>query len=262
MNRELLNRTLDDLAPAQGEVPAWEDVLDLAGIEAAQRTQRPVWKRSWIIVVGTLIAVLVPLAAIGSEQDWRFFQFGGQSRLKPVTDVVVVKTGSWSGTAWELIAFRSDTEGLCFGLQPTHLGTPVNGAGGALSCGRIAGVPAGSDSKQSSMTITFLSGVLGGGNGDSFTAFAAGPVSDEAVQVDIYLQDGRVVPTPTFDAPEALGSSIRFYATQLPSSALRPNPAQGSGLPPLKKVVGLDGDGGIVACLTVPGGVTDLSACE
>jgi hypothetical protein len=258
MSKGLLKQTLDDLAP-QEDIPAWEDVLDRAGIETPRPARRPLWKRSWSIVLAALVAVLVPLAAIGSEQDWWFFRFGPP--LKPVSEVVVVKTGSWSGNDWELIAFRSDTKGLCFGLQPTRLGTSRNGAGGVIGCSSFAGVPRTSDVKPSSLMINVLI-AIGIEKNEQAVPYAAGPVSDEAAQVDIYLQGGEVVHTPAFDAPEELGAPIRFYATQLPSSALPSNPEGGGGALPITKLVGLDGEGKVVACLLVPSGKHDLSDCE
>ena len=178
---------------------------------------------------------------------------------KPVTDVVVANTGSWDGHDWELIAYRSDTGDICFGILATHSRTPTK-TGGAMACTRITGVPRSPDSMPDSrMGISALSGSIG--NGEQLSAYIAGPVVDKAEQVEIYLSDGQVVRTPTFNAPKDLGSSIRFYATQLPSSALGHTPG---GPSPLKKLVGLDKNGKIVACITIPypkNGVP-LSACE
>lgn len=245
-----ISEALDCLAPEQQFVPAWEDTLARAGMESALRGSRLAWRRYWLIAVVVLAAVLIPLAAIGSSRDWWFLSDG--MGPNPATDVIVAKTGSWGGHDWELVTYRSDTGDICFGIIPTHSGAPVANQG-AMACTRIIGVPHGPDSTpDSGVGISDLiseSGPIGSGE----QRYIAGPVVDNADQVEIYLTDGQVVRTPTFDAPKDLGMSIHFYATQLPPNAL-----------PLKRLVGLDKNGKIVACLTIPfpkNGVA-LSACE
>ncbi|MGA9761330.1 MAG: hypothetical protein WBQ14_02795 [Gaiellaceae bacterium] len=262
MSKGLLNETLDILAPTQEEVPSWETILARAGIENPAPAKRPLWKRTWVAAVVVAVAVLVPLTAIGSEQDWWFFHFGGQSLLKPATGVSVVKTGSWDGNEWELVAFRSETQGLCFGILPTRLGAPANSAGGGLSCGSVAGVPRTPAAIPNSLMITFLAGAIGGiEKNEQAVPYAVGPVSEVAVQVDIHLRDGEIVHTPAFGAPEELSASIRFYATQLPPGALPSTSESGARTIPITKLVGLDRAGRVVACLLVPSGKHELSDC-
>ena len=43
MSRRLLDQTLDDLAPEQGKLPLWEEILERAGIESPALTRRPLW---------------------------------------------------------------------------------------------------------------------------------------------------------------------------------------------------------------------------
>lgn len=263
MSKGLLKQTLDSLAPVQSELPNWANILERAGIEGKAEARRSLWKRSWIAAIVVVVAVLVPLAAIGSEQDWWFFHFGGQSLLKPLTGVSVVKTGSWDGNEWELVAFRSETEGLCFGILPTRLRAPANSAGGGLGCGSVAGVPRTPAATPSSAMITVLTGAVGGiEKNEQAVPYAVGPVSDVAVQIGIYLRDGEVVHTPAFGAPEELGAPIHFYATQLPPSALPSTSEEGGRTIPITKLVGLDGAGKVVACLLVPSGKHELSDCE
>jgi hypothetical protein len=263
MSRGLLKQTLDSLAPPQSEVPNWGYILERAGIEGKAEARRPLWKRSWIVAAVVVVAALLPFAAIGSEQDWWFFHFGGQSLLKPATDVSVVKTGSWEGNEWQLVAFRSETQGLCFGILPTRIGAPANSAGGGLSCGSVAGVPRTPAAIPNSLMITFLAGAIGGvEKNEQAVPYAVGPVSEVAVQVDIYLRDGEVVHTPAFGAPEELGVPIRFYATQLPPGALPSTSEDGARTIPITKLVGLDGAGRVIACLLVPSGKHELSDCE
>jgi hypothetical protein len=242
-----ISEALDCLASEQQFAPTWEDILERAGMGSALDTSQRKWRRSWLIAVVVLVAVLVPLAAIGSERGWWFLSEEGMGP-KPVTDVVVVKAGSWEGHDWELVAYRSDRGDICWAI------------GNGMACTWIPGVPRGPNSMPDSpVRISALRGTLGPQTQD--TAYIVGPVSDKAEQVEIYLSDGQVVRTPTFAAPKELGSSIRFYATQLPSSALEPNPG---GADSLKKLAGLDRNGRIVACLTVPfpkNGMP-LSACE
>jgi hypothetical protein len=244
MSKGILKQTLDDLAPAQEDLPAWEDVLDRAGVEVAQRARRPLWKRSWIVLTAVLIAVLVPLAAIGSEENWWFLREEGMGP-KPATDVVVVKSGTWNGYDWELVAYVSSTGGICYGIQPTRLGKPT--AGGNLSCGPS--------------TISGSEAALGWGKGEQLTPYVIGAVSEKAEQVEIYFTGGQVVRTPTIAAPKALGSRVRFYATPFPSGVDFPGKSLSD---PVEKFIGLDGEGKIVACLADTGKSieTSLSACE
>jgi hypothetical protein len=252
MTYRSLKQALDSMAPEQEQLPAWDDVLDRAGVEVAPPTRRRRWKRSWVVAVAALIVVLIPLAAIGSQQNWWFLSQEGMGP-KPTTDVVVVKSGTWNGNNWELVAYKSSDGEICYGIQPIHPGR--SSGGGGMGCGWIEGVPRSPESKSyPPSTIMGGEAALGWGKGEQLTPYVVGAVTDKAERVEIYLRGGQVVRALTFAAPKALGSSIRFYATPFPSGVdlLPPSPGD-HFLGSLEKVVGLDGEGKIVAC---------LAACE
>jgi len=259
---EHLDSVLEELVPGfDDEHGDWERVLRAALPGEVARSgrsgtrhprKRLIPRRRLAILVAVVIAIGIPLGA-AAAQDWWFFRFPGAAP-SPTTQVSVVKSGAWDGKPWQLVAYRSATDGICFALTPATTGPPGDGA--ALSCAQIEGVPRTEQTKPSApYAITFLAGSSLG-----FPAYVVGPVIDTADQVEIHLASGEVIRTPTFGAPGDLGS-IRFYAAQVPE------PRPSSGERPdvgVEKLVGLTDMGEIVACLVVPmpeAGVP-LSACR
>lgn len=236
-----------DSRPA-GTAPA----LDRAGLARRQPIQRFLSRRL-VVLAAVVAAIAVPLAAFATAQDWWFFRFGQAPR--PVTDIGVVKTGTWDGERWQLVAYGSSTNGVCFGITPLATAA-TTGEGAAMACAQIEGVPRTSESKPyTPPAITYMAAASG-----RLPAHIVGPVIDTADEVEIHLADGEVVRTTTFEAPEEFGS-IRFYATRLPQV-----PSRVGERPrlPIRKLVGFDKNGQIVACLTLPvpeEGVS-LSACQ
>jgi hypothetical protein len=240
---------LDRLAPAHDFVSDWNDVVARAGVPVGPR--RP-WLRRLVVVAVVLAAVGVPLTAVAASQDWWFFAAGHAP--VPVTPVGVVKTGEWDGKRWVLAAYRSGTDGVCYSMSPASSANST-GQGGAMGCDQIEGVPRTEQSKRyTPHAITYLSGSAS----PDLPAYIVGPVIDRAVTVEVFFAEGRTLRTETFEAARDLGS-IRFYAAELPEGVqLGPGPGF------LEKLVGLDGDGQIVACMTFPmpeEGVP-LSACR
>lgn len=254
---DYVHEVLDELVPRFDDEPGdWERVVADAGVgtTAYGRTRKrrtPRLTRRRLVLVALVVAALAtPLLAAGSR-DWWFFRFSDPT-FAPVTDVSVVRTGTWDGEPWELSAYLS-ANGVCFSLTPTSASRPP-GEGAALACAWIEGLPdvAAPPSDWQRLTITLLAGSSIG-----FPAYVVGPVVDSADEVAIHLADGTVLRTPTFDAPDELGS-IRFYATQ------RPEPARVPGVVPrpnIRKLVGLTSEGEIAACLVLRGEVTRNSAC-
>ncbi|HEY5160735.1 MAG TPA: hypothetical protein VII83_06640 [Gaiellaceae bacterium] len=239
MTYRSLKQALDSMAPEQKHLPTWEDILDRAGGEVALPARNRRRKRSWILAIAALIVVLVPLAAIASEENWWFLREEGMAP-KPATDVVVVKSGTWNGYDWKLVAYVSRTGDICSGIQ---LAT----GGGGLACGPIPAVlgsPEPSGTRSAGMSS--LAGSLGALRED--TPYIEGPVVDKAAQVDIYLSDDQVLHVPTIEAPNELGVPVRFFAAELPNYN------------DWSKLVGLDEEGKIVACLSVV--YADLPVCK
>jgi hypothetical protein len=244
------DQVLNRLAPADGWVPDWPDVLQRAG---QRRSARLVTKRRLVVLFAVLAAVLAPLAALGAADDWWFLSGGAPT---PTKAPVVVQEGEWDGHPWQLIAYPSTTDGLCVSVSPK--GSTGDRQGGAMGCGTFAGVARTPETKASpNMTITYLSGAAS----TQLPAYIAGPVIGKATTVEIRFANGDVVRVPTFLGPEPL-AHVRFYATQLPSgveSRLRPSAMF------LKWVAGFDANGNMVACLAPPtarNGVSSLSDCR
>jgi hypothetical protein len=223
---------LDRLAPVQEFAPDWDDVLARSGLRSVPRRAKT--RRRLVLVAALLVAIVVPLAAIAESRDWWFFNAGAPA---PATDVFVVKTGEWNGWRWELVAYRTVNDGLCFAMAPSG----SNGRG-AMNCDHLVGV-----TREWNGTTPHAITYLSSGPSIDLPGYIVGAVTDPAVEVAVYFVDGDVLRTETFAAPSSLGA-IRFYATQLGGSM--PLPARDSRF--LDKLVGYDREGRIVACLNLP----------
>lgn len=264
---DYLNAALDGLVPDFAEEQGdWTAVVQDAGVRPSRWTAETHrssamiggstrrWARGRRILVSAIVvaAIAIPLAAVAASQNWWFFRFEGAPT--PITDVRVVKAGTWSGRDWQLLAYLSSTDGICFGITPAD--SEAEGEGAGMGCDQIEGVPRTSESKPyTPHAITFMSG-----SSERFPTYIVGPVIETATEVAVHLADGTVMRTSTFDAPDALGA-IRFYATPLPDA---PQVTERPPRTQVRKLVGFDRDGEIVACLTIPmpeGGVA-LAACR
>jgi hypothetical protein len=245
----LSDEPLDRLTPPLLWEPDWSDVLDRAGERLLHgvRSTSVLSKRRLLLALAVLAALLVPLAALSAaKQRWFWWSVHGPT---PVNAPVVVKEGEWSGRPWQLVAFRSTTDGLCLALTPNNASSNDEN-GGVLGCGLIAGVPRTAETKPAAdAEILYMSGAAT----SQLPAFIVGPVIDKASEVEIQFGNEQVLRVPTFEGPASLGR-VRFYATEAPASI---------SSPPLA-VAGLDGEGHVVACLvrsTAKGGVSPLSDC-
>jgi hypothetical protein len=283
---DIVAGTLDALAPAQPFDPDdWHQVLSRAGIRDRQRRMlmRP---RMLLLAAVVVIGILIPLGTLGASNDWWFIRLPiiGETAtvstttapttssdgttlpsqpvpLAPTVGPVTVKSGVWDGYGWELDAFVGAGGDLCFGISPSAT-AHGNGAGAALSCAHIYGVPLRSGAAQAPLPLDIT--YLMGGRSPNLPPYIAGPVVGTARSVVVYFSDGEILRTKTFDVPSNLGS-IRFYASPIPDAIatryLKPPP---SLEPAFTKIVGLDSTGNIVACLRTPmtqGGVAP-SACR
>jgi hypothetical protein len=227
---------LDQLAPALVWEGDWADVLERARERSVHpRRSRLPSKRRLLVLLALLAAVLVPLAALGAVNGWWFFRAG--SAPAPANAPVVVREGVWSGRAWQLIAYRSRTDGICFSLTPK--GSEATGSSSALTCAPLVGVPRTADTKGSAdLTITFLSGAAS----NLLPAYVVGPVVEEATSVEIRFVNEEVLRVPTFEAPTSIGD-VRFYAAQLSRSAGSRAASR------VERLTGFDDAGNVVACL-------------
>lgn len=248
---------LDRLAPALPWEPNWPDVLHRAdtGTRAPDRAAGK--KRRLLLAFAVVGVVAVPLVAYGAASDWWFL--GSGSPPPPAAAPVIVKEGEWSGHAWQLVAYPSTTDGLCVSMTPK--GSMAGGEGAAMSCAPIAGVPRTPETKATpDMTITVLAGL----GSNKLPAYIVGPVVGAAAEVAIRFSRGQMLRMPTFSGPASLGN-VRFYAAELPADIRPVTPPQPGERPFVDKLIGLDSEGNVVACL-VPSaaveGVSPLSDCR
>lgn len=247
---DYVQEVLDELVPRfDDERGDWDRVV--TEVQGAPARPRRGGARRLVLVAVALVAIILPVVGAAS-QEWWFLRIPGAAPPR-VSDVHVVETGSWDGQPWELAAYVSADNGICFSLAPTS-GSRGTGEGAGLACAWLEGLPTPPpDADWRRLTITLMAG-----SSLTLPAYVVGPVVERADEVAIHLADGTVLRTPTFDAPDELGS-IRFYATP------RPDPNRVGGAGPqadIQKLVGLTSEGEIVACLVVWGTVTyDLSDC-
>lgn len=237
MNAHSVEDVLDRLAPHEQYTRDWGDVLDRAGVHEAGAVG-PAWRRrKWLLVAALVAAVVVPVAAATvAVTNWS--GWWEHDQFQPASEPVVVQTGSWDGTRWQLVAYleshTSNFDHYCYSVMP--YGSSLTARPAAVGCG---GIPT-----RSQDAPTGHAGILyGATESPGLPYWAAGPVVDTAVKVELHFRDGDVLRLPTYVAPESLGH-VRFYATPIPDVP------QSSGQSPVK-VVGLDENGTVVACLAV-----------
>ena len=235
MNARSVEDVLDRLAPREQFAHDWGGVLDRAGVHEAGAVG-PAWRRrKWLLLAAVVAAVLVPVAAatVAATNDWWLFH--ADHGLHPVTEPVVVQTGTWDGKRWQLVASRFAGNGIVGYCSSVMLygSPPAVSSGGGGGCGGFITRPA--DAPAGPAGINF-----GSAESRGLPYWAAGPVVDTAVEVDIHFRNGDVLRVPTYAVPESFGH-VRFYAAPIPEV-----PAS-SGQWPVK-VVGLDKNNAVVAC--------------
>ncbi len=234
MNARSVADALDRLGPPQHFAHDWSDVLKRAGVEGAD-SSGPAWrKRKWVLAAAIVAVIVVPVAAatVAATNDWWFFRGPQPQLLTPLTEPVVVKTGTWDGKRWQLVAYRATDNGICVAVMP-YASPPSASTGGALACGGFSVLPPGSPGGPRGINY-------GSAQSAELPYWAAGPVVDTAAEVAIYFRNGGVLRVPTYAAPESLGH-VRFYATPIPEAT------ESAGQSPVK-VVGIDNSDVVVAC--------------
>ena len=240
MNAHAVEDVLDRLAPRAQFAHDWGDVLERAGVQEA-RAVGPAWRRrKWLLLAAIVAAVVVPIAAATvAVTDWSgWWPSSPHDQFRPASEPVVVQTGSWDGRRWQLVAYRelhtSTIDTYCFSVMP--YGSSLTARPARAGCGGIPTRPADAPTRYAGI-------LYGATESPGLPYWAAGPVVDTAVKVELHFRDGDVLRLPTYAAPESLGH-VRFYATPIPEVP------QSSGQSPVK-VVGLDENGAVVACVAV-----------
>jgi hypothetical protein len=239
MNAHSVEDVLDWLAPREQFAHDWGDVLDRAGVHEAGAVG-PAWRRrKWLLVAALVAAVVVPVAAATvAVTNWSGWWSSPHDQFRPTSEPVVVQTGSWDGARWQLVAYRefdsSNIDVYCYSVMP--YGSSLTARPAVGGCGGIPVRPPDAPTGQAGI-------LYGSAESPGLPYWAAGPVVDTAVVVALHFRDGDVQRLPTYAAPESLGH-VRFYATPIPQVP------QSSGQSPVK-VIGLDENGAVVACLAV-----------
>jgi hypothetical protein len=109
--------TLDELVPPARKVTYdWERVLADANTQTQQRPGR--WRRSrrrlMLTVAVVTLGLLVPVLAVGASQGWWFDHHQAHPGAPAPLDGApqIIARGTWHGTLWAVIAYRSPPTGL------------------------------------------------------------------------------------------------------------------------------------------------------
>jgi hypothetical protein len=247
MNARSVEDDLDRLAPREQFAHDWNEVLERAGVQKAGAVG-PAWRRlKWLLLAAVVAAVVVPIAAATvAVTNWSGWFSSSPDQFRPASEPVVVRTGSWDGTRWQLVAYlefhTSNVDLYCYSVMP--YGSSLTARPDAVGCGGIAPFAPGASPDHNGIRHAGI--LYGATESPGLPYWAAAPVVDTAVEVALHFRDGDVLRVPTYAAPESLGH-VRFYATPIPDVP------QSSGQSPVK-VVGLDENGAVVACLAVDPG--------
>ena len=211
---DALATILDAMVPPQeGATGDWERVCR----DAERRVRRPARRRRLALgaALAFVVLLLAPLAVVGSSHDWWFF--AGGHGPKPATPVAVLESGSWSGQAWTLTAFRNKRGNICLSVNA--------GQASALGCTTTTG-------------HTFLGFLQVIPQGKSLRWFAA--VTKRSVDhVAVTFSNGDVLRTTALTGPPSLRFAGHFFVIRQPD-----DPAI-----TMEYVGGYDRDGRLIACV-------------
>jgi hypothetical protein len=216
-----ITMVLDRLVPIPAQGGDWGRVLADAGATKPRNTALRSRRLALALVaLAALAAAFAFVPALAGQGYFWFLDHPGAP--KPTTPVVTVTSiTDRSGVKWELTAYKSEDQGLCFQLTPELTG---EGRGGGGACG--SPLPIGT------MMIT----------SDAFNRmFILGPVTSDAQRVEIRGSAGQVE-AKVAAAPEALRSDVKFYVAQLPATM--------ADAPMTVKA--LDDQGDLIASFAVP----------
>lgn len=227
---------LDRLAPREPFAHDWGDVLERAGVHEAAPARRT---RKWLLLAAVVAAVAVPVAAatVAATNDWWLFR--SDHGLHSVAGPLVVQTGAWDGKRWQLVASRfggNGLDGYCVSVMP-YGSPPATSRSSGGGCGGFIARPVDAPAGPAGINVATA-------ESRGLPYWAAGPVVDTAVAVELRFRDGDVLRVPAYAVPESFGH-VRFFAAPIPE--VPPS----SGQWPIK-IVGIDEDNVVVACTADP----------
>jgi hypothetical protein len=211
-----IKTVLDRLVPIPAEAGDWSRVV--ADARATKPRHSLVGSRRLALALVALAALAAAFAFVPALAGQGYFWFLDYGAPKPMTPVVTVTSiTDRSGMTWQLTAYQSEKQGLCFQLSS-------EGKSGAGACG-------------SPLPIGFMSTSTGASGG----IFVLGPVTPEALRVEI-TGSAQEVEAKVAAAPDALRSDVKFYVAQLPVGMVDA---------PMT-VKALDAQGGVIASFAIP----------
>jgi hypothetical protein len=219
----LVAMALDALLPRKEDRGDWARVLADANRSRGSRLVRSglLTRRTRIALAAAalFLAAAIPITALAVSRGWWFFR---ASAPTPTSSVVVVDSGTWQGTPWELTAYTTTGDGLCVAFTPNPpAGPPITppAAGSSratemMGCGApvrgIPGLPAGTPRHE----LGFISSASDTATGTAFAA-VAGPAAASVAKVEIVPANGRPILIDTLPTPAKLGVDVRFYVAVL-----------------------------------------------
>jgi hypothetical protein len=225
---------LEQLVTDAAWMPDWDDVLGRAdSTPLAAATLEPERLRStrrrWALVaLAILIAVTIPLTALAVSEDWWFVG----AAPDPAGAVGAVDSGVWNRMPWTLVAYDSESGGVCYGLS---INAPqATRPNGTLTCAFL------DNSGRPQHSLSYLTA---GSADNGFPRYAAGAVQPDAASVALHMTDGSIVRTQTLPRPATLHSDVRFFVTRLPAGS----PADGD----VTTISALGAGGDTLACVAV-----------
>jgi hypothetical protein len=231
-----VDAALEQLVIDGAWMPDWDDVLRRAdvipSVAAALKPERPrLTQRRWaLVVLAILIAVSIPLTALAVSEDWWFVG----AAPDPAGAVEAVESGVWNGVPWALVAYDSESGGVCYGLS---INVPqATRPNGALSCAFL------DDGGKPQHSLSYLTA----GSADAgFPRYAAGAVQADAATVELQIADGSIVRTQTLPRPATLHTDVQFFVTRLPAGT----PADSD----VTTISAFGANGQTLACVVVEG---------
>jgi hypothetical protein len=235
-----ISAVLDRLIPEAHEPRDWQQLLARAGTHTAGRRRTlPLKRRLLFAAVLVVLAVLVPLTALAVGRGWWFLSAYGP---KPVGNVVVVTSGTWRGTPWNLTAFRTDKGTICYALT-VEPATPQP-LGSAEACGPVtAKTPISFLRSLGTRRLLLTRGrfSLRGRHPHSFPAYIVGVTTDSITTVTITGTRGTQQNVSTIPAPAPLHASVRVFVAERQAAA------------DISSITGRDASGSVVARMRVQG---------
>ena|ERR1035437_1918221 len=208
----VIAQILDQALSHEFGAPDWELILAESRSLPTRRTPRRNRRKLVLLVALVLIAVLVPLSALGMANNWWFFSVHGNP-LGSTGNVITVASGRSEGAPWSLVAFMEEGR-LCYSITPYPPGGSESETWEAsANCSSVRAHEGGTWRPL----VGFTSGATTTSSGKTAMVIG-GPTDSSVAEVDVLEFNGKKVTTQTISAPSELGVRARFFVMALPPS--------------------------------------------